>query len=147
MQMPLIACTCLVTHLRARTDSKIHYIVCPHVNSEHHHLLTRLAAMDTQFVADIKTPEALMRRVSTAREFGIHVIDLTHVVHKRRLARFLQAVETVKDGHRYTLRGVGSKHWKVEKPKVVVFCRYGIDQRLLGVPAQYNIEKWLQWEA
>ena len=137
----------LITHLCAEADDKIHFIVCPHVDSEHHHLFTHLAEMDTQFVADIKTPKALMRRVSTAREYGIYVIDLTHVVHKRRLSHLLQAVETVKDGHRYILRRAGSKHWKVEKPKVVVLCRYGIDQELLGVAPEYNLWKWKQWTA
>lgn len=144
----------LITHLCSEADDKIHFIVCPHVDSEHHHLFTHLAEMDTQFVADIKTPKALMRRVSTAREYGIYVIDLTHVVHKRRLPNLLQAVESVKDGHRYILRR-GYKHyyppflnsWMVEKPKVVVLCRYGIDQELLGVPPEYNIEKWKQWTA
>ena len=137
----------LITHLCSEADDKIHFIVCPHVDSEHHHLFTHLAEMDTQFVADIKLPKALMRRVSTSREYGIYVIDLTHVVHKRRLPNLLQAVESVKDGHRYILRRAGSKYWIVEKPKVVVLCRYSIDQELLGHPPEYNIEKWKQWSA
>jgi hypothetical protein len=135
----------LIQDLCSENDNKIHFVVCPHVDSEHHHHFTQLAEMDTQFVADIKTPKALMRRVSTEREYGIYVIDLTHIVHKRRLPNLLQAVECVKDGHRYILRRARSKHWMVEEPKVVVFCRYDINQELLGLPPEYNIEKWKQW--
>ena len=148
MQVHTMACTCLVTHL-CSTDAErdIHYIVCPHIDSKHQHLCTRLVEMDAQFVEGITNPNALMRRVSTGRESGIYVINLTHVVSKRRLVQLLQAVENVKDGYRYILRGEGSKYWKIEKCKLVVFCRYAIDRRLLRVPPEYNIEKWREWVA
>lgn len=143
-----MAFTSLITHLcSSDVERAIHYIVCPHVGSGHQHLFSRLVEMDAQFVAGIATPKALVRRVSTAREAGIYVVDLTHVARKRRLAQFLQAVETVKDGHRYVLRRASSKHWKVEKTDVVVLCRYAINQRLLGVPPEYDPGKWQEWQA
>lgn len=135
----------LIQHLNVENDDKIHFIVSPHVGSAHHHLFTYLTTMDAQFIAGITTAKALLRRVSAAREYGIYVIDLTHVTRKRRLGQLLQAVETVKDGHRYILRRAGYKHWKVEKPKVVVFCRDAITQKILGVPPEYNLSMWEQW--
>ena len=147
VQIKSMAFEGLKNHLCAEADNKIHFVVCPHVGGEHHHLFTHLAEMDTQFIAGIKTPKALMRRVSTSREYGIYVIDLTHVVRKRRLAQLLQAVETVKDGHRYTSCRACYNFWMAETPKIVVFCRCDIDQRLLGHPPGYNIEKWKQWSS
>jgi hypothetical protein len=136
----------LIQHLNAENDDKIHSIVSAHVGSAHHGLFTHLATMDAQFIAGITSPKALLRRVSTAREYGIYVIDLTHVKRKRRLGQLLQAVEAVKDGHRYTMsRRAGYEHWMVEKPKVVVLCRSAITQKLLGVPPEYNLCKWKQW--
>lgn len=135
----------LIQHLNAENDDKIHFIVSAHVGGAHHGLFTHLTTMDAQFIAGVTSPKALLRRVSAAREYGLYVIDLTHVERKRRLGQLLQAVETVKDGHRYTLRRAGSEHWMVEEPKVVVFCRHAITQKLLGVPPEYELCKWKQW--
>ena len=135
----------LIQHLNVENDDKIHFIVSPHVGSAHHHLFTYLTTMDAQFIAGTTTPKALLRRVSAAREYGIYVIDLTHVTRKRRLGQLLQAVETVKDGHRYILRRAGYKHWRVDEPKVVVFCRHAITRKLLCVPPEHNLSMWEQW--
>ena len=136
----------LIQHLNAENDDKIHFIVSAHVGSAHHDLFTHLTTMDAQFIAGITSPNALLPRVSAAREYGIYVIDLTHVTRKRRLGQLLQAVETVKDGHRYMLRRVGSKFWMVDEPKIVVFCRSAITQKLLCVPPEHNLCKWKQWK-
>lgn len=136
----------LIQHLNAENDDEIHFIVSAHVGSAHYGLFTHLTTMDAQFIAGISTPKALLRRVSTAREYEIYVIDLTHVERKGRLGQLLQAVEAVKDGHRYIMsRRAGCEHWKVEKPKVVVFCRHAITQKLLCAPPQYTLWKWKQW--
>ena len=136
----------LIQHLNAENDDKIHFIVSAHVGSAHRHLFTHLTTMDAQFIAGITSTKVLLRRVSAAREYGMYVIDLTHVKRKRRLGQLLQAVEAVKDGHRYTMsRRAGYKHWMVEKPKVVVFCRDAITQKLLGVAPEYELCKWQQW--